>query len=160
MAKGFYINNEELENELEIFSETYKSEVKRIQEKEKIPLKKAEKKAKGHISEELGEMFMKIAYNLINKNNFNNYTYKDEMIGLGIEYLCRFAKKFDKSKKNCNGFSYCTQICFNGFLQVIDKEGKKSSLKDFMIKESMFESELERWSKQEMRMLNEGNNRR
>jgi len=56
----------------------------------KLTEKEAKKIAKGTISDELGEMFLQIAYNLINKNNFNNYTFKEEMIGLGIEYLCRF----------------------------------------------------------------------
>jgi len=154
--KTNYINNELLEKELIVFSETYKKEVKRLRKEEKLPLKLASKQARGYISEELGEMFLKIAYNLINKNNFNNYTYRDEMIGLGIEYLCRFAKKYDKTRVNNNGFCYCTQICYNGFLQVIEKERKKSSLKDSIIRESMMESELEKWSKTEMRYLNEG----
>jgi len=152
-----YVNPAELEKELTVFSETYKSEVLRLLTEGMEP-KLSKKKAKGYISEELGAMFLKIANNLINKNNFNQYTYRDEMIGLGIEYLCRFAKKFDKSKKNCNGFSYCTQICFNGFLQVIEKENKKLELKDAIIKEAMQETEMDKWAQQNMRDQNEGSN--
>jgi len=156
-SSNHYVDPEELEKELTVFSETYKSEVLRLRAEGMEP-KLSNKKAKGYISEELGTMFLKIANNLINKNNFNQYTYRDEMIGLGIEYLCRFAKKFDKSKKNCNGFSYCTQICFNGFLQVIEKENKKMELKDAIIKEAMLETEMDKWNKQEMRFNSEGNN--
>lgn len=144
-----YIDNRELEKELTIFSGTFKKEVQRIMKEDKLKRKAAEKKANGYISEELGEMFLKIANNLINKNNFNNYTFRDEMIGLGIEYLCRFAKKFDKKKANCNGFSYCTQICFHGFVQSITKENKRISLKDKLIKEAAWETELEKWTRNE-----------
>jgi hypothetical protein len=145
-TKTNYIDGESLKNELTYLSETFKADVKRVMDEEKIALKPAEKKAKGIISDELGEMFLKIAYNLANKNNFNNYTYKEEMIGLGIEYLCRFAKKFDKDNPKANAFSYCTQICYNGFIQAITKEKKRSELKDTLIKKAMEKTELERWN--------------
>ena len=141
-----YIDNKLLESELHKFSESYKKDVKKIMDEQKINKKLAEKKAKGNISDELGIMFLRIAYNLSNKHNFNNYTYKDEMIGLGIEYMCRFAKKFDITKNNCNGFSYCTQICNNGFIQAIQKEQNISKKKDEIIKENMLISELDKWA--------------
>ena len=140
-----YIDGDELEKELSHLSDTFNIDVKRIMKELKIGKKAAEKKAKGEITDELGEMFLKIAYNLANKSNFNNYTYKEEMIGLGIEYLCRFAKKFDKNNPKANAFSYCTQICYNGFIQAITKEKKRSELKDVIIKKAMEKTELERW---------------
>jgi hypothetical protein len=94
-------------------------------------------------------MFINIAYNLANKNNFNNYTYKEEMIGLGIEYLCRFARKYDKDNPKANPFSYCTTICYHGFQQAITKEKKKSELKDKIIKQAMEQSEQDKWFKEE-----------
>jgi hypothetical protein len=149
MNKTNYIDAQELKKELTHLSETFKADVKRIMDEEKILLKAAEKKARGEITDELGEMFLKIAYNLANKNNFNNYTYKEEMIGLGIEYLCRFAKKFDKNNPKANAFSYCTQICYNGFIQAITKEKKRSELKDKLIKQAMEKTELERWNEEQ-----------
>lgn len=145
--KNHYIDNKLLEIELEKFSSSFKEEVARLKKDSKLPLKDIKKQANGYISEELGAMFLEIAYNLINKSNFNNYTYRDEMLGLGIEYMCRFAKNFDSTKSNSNGFSYCTQICFNGFIQAITKEKKRSALKDEIIKETMFSSELDKWEK-------------
>lgn len=140
-----YIDPKKLEIELVRFSETFKIDVQRVMTDYNITdIKAAEKKAQGFISEELGEMFLKVAYNLANKHNFSNYTYKEEMIGLGIEYLCRFARKFDNTKKNANAFAYCTQICANGFLQAMEKEKKKAEFKDKLIKEAMRESELEK----------------
>ena len=148
--KQHYVDAKKLEIELIRFSESFKKDVQRVMTDLKITdLKAAEKKSQGFISEELGEMFLKVAYNLANKHNFSNYTYKEEMIGLGIEYLCRFAKKFDKTKKNANAFAYCTQICTNGFLQAMEKEKKKANFKDKLIKEAMRETELERWTKKE-----------
>jgi hypothetical protein len=143
-----YIDNEKLEQELVFLSESFKTDVKRIMKEEKVSKKTAEKKAKGVISDDLGDMFLKIAYNLSNKTNFNNYTYKEEMVGLGIEYLCRFAKKFDHKNPKANAFSYCTQICYNGFIQAITKEKKRSALKDVLIKKSMEKTEIERWEEQ------------
>jgi hypothetical protein len=158
--KTNYIDGEKLKEELTLLSETFKKDVKRIIDEEKINKKAAEKKAKGFISNELGEMFLKIAYNLSNKNNFNNYTYKEEMIGLGIEYLCRFAKKFDKDNPKANAFSYCTQICYNGFIQAITKEKKRTELKDNIIKKAMEKSEMEKWQQEEKGFLYEDDDNR
>jgi hypothetical protein len=148
-SKTNYIDGKKLEEELSILNQTFNDNVDEIMKEKKIDRKKAEKLAKGFISDDLGEMFLKIAYNLANKNNFNNYTYKEEMIGLGVEYLCRFAKKFDKDNPKANGFSYCTQICYNGFIQAITKEKKRSELKDALIKKAMEKSELEKWQQDE-----------
>jgi hypothetical protein len=158
MAKNTnYIDGKKLHIELVKLSNSFKADVSRVMKEKKISKKEAEKLSKGIISEELGEMFLKIAYNLANKNNFAGYTYKEEMIGLGIEYLCRFSKKFDETNPKANAFSYCTQICANGFIQVLKKEQKKSDLKDILIKEAMNKSELEKWQYEEKRYLHEDN---
>jgi hypothetical protein len=147
--KAYYIDGKKLEVELARLNQTFNDNVDQVMKKKKISRKAAEKESKGYISDDLGEMFLAIAYNLANKNNFNNYTYKEEMIGLGVEYLCRFAKKFDKNNPKANGFSYCTQICYNGFIQAITKEKKRSELKDKLIKKAMEKSEQERWLEEE-----------
>lgn len=103
------------------------------------------KKATGETSEELGEMMLKIADGVGNKKNFINYTYKEEMKGLGIEFLCKYAKKFDYEHPRANGFSYLSQICTNGFKQVLNKEKKQSEMKDKIIKRSMETSEQDKW---------------
>jgi hypothetical protein len=144
-----YVDPKELVIHLSILSETFKKRTLAIIEKEKIPLKAAEKKAKGDISEELGDMFLKIALNLSSRFNYNKYPYKDEMIGLGVEYLCRFARKFDKTNPKANAFSYCTQICSNGFKQVIKKEKARLAVKDKIIKNSLIISEAEKWQRDE-----------
>ena len=103
------------------------------------------KKATGECSEELGLMFLKIVDGVGNKKNWINYTYKIEMKGLGIEFLCKYAKKYDFTHPRANAFSYLTQICNNGFKQVQSKEKKQSEIKDKLIKQSMESSEQDRW---------------
>ena len=112
--------------------------------------KVAKKKAKGKISEELGMMFYLIATNYINKPSFNRYTYRDEMVSQGIEYLCRFSKTYDKDNPKANGFAYCTRICHNAFVQFIKKEGKQTEMKDRIIKEAAHEKEIEKWAKRQL----------
>ena len=67
------------------------------------------------------------------------------MMGLGTEFLCRYAKKFDYNHPRANGFSYLSQICSHGFVQCIIREKKESEKKDKMIKKSMECSEQEKW---------------
>ena len=87
----------------------------------------------GDITPELGEMFLEIALNVSNRKNFINYTYKDDMIGRGVLFLCKYAKGYDSNNPKANAFSYVTRICSNGFVQCIKDEKKKSKLKDDII---------------------------
>jgi hypothetical protein len=103
------------------------------------------KKAKGDCSEDLGLMFLKIVDGIGNKKNFINYTYKEEMKGLGTEFLCKYGKKFDFNHPKANAFSYLSQICSHGFVQCITKEKKQSEMKDKLIKRSMETSEQDKW---------------
>lgn len=118
---------------------------------------KCGRSARGHISEELGEMFLKVAKGIGNKKNFINYTYKEEMMGLGIEFLCKYAKKFKYELPKANAFAYLSQICKNGFIQSINKEKKQSKMKDTLIKQSMHCSESEKWSRENDSRFSNGN---
>jgi hypothetical protein len=148
MPDNHYVDKKLLEVELIKFRESYLRDLEKYKA-QGLTEKVAKKSAKGFISEELGEMFLAISYNLSNKGNFNGYTWKEEMVGQGYEYLCRFAKTYDCTKKNANAFSYATQICHNAFVQYLKKEKKLSEVKDKIIKKSMEGTELERWEKGE-----------
>jgi DNA-directed RNA polymerase specialized sigma24 family protein len=76
----------------------------------------------------LGECFYKIATKLSNKPNFMNYSYKDEMIGDGIENCINYIKSFDPDKST-NPFSYFTQIVWHSFIHRIQKEKKQQYIK-------------------------------
>ena len=69
------------------------------------------------------------------------------MMGLGIEFLCKYAKKFNYKHPKANAFAYCSQICTNGFRQIINKEKKQSVMKDTIIKRNMESTEQDRWLK-------------
>lgn len=76
----------------------------------------------------IGECFMKIAEGLSHKPNFINYTYRDEMIGDGIENCLMYFENFNSDKSN-NPFAYFTQIIYFAFLRRIAKEKKQTYVK-------------------------------
>lgn len=76
----------------------------------------------------IGECFMKIAEGLSHKPNFINYTYREEMIGDGIENCLMYFENFNPEKSN-NPFAYFTQIIYYAFLRRIAKEKKQTYIK-------------------------------
>lgn len=76
----------------------------------------------------IGECFMKIAEGLSHKPNFINYTYRDEMIGDGIENCLMYFDNFNPDKSK-NPFAYFTQIIYFAFLRRIAKEKKQTYVK-------------------------------
>ena len=80
------------------------------------------------IPEYIGECFYKIATHLSYRPNFINYTYREEMIGDGIENCIQYAKNFNPDKSK-NPFAYFTQIIYYAFLRRITKEKKQQSIK-------------------------------
>lgn len=114
MSSLFYVNSEELDNLLYEYTQDYSNEIRRILIKQGYKKEKVAKMShrelrtiikdipnkptiKTQMSEKLGEIFMKIATNLANKRNFARYTYKDDLISLGLEHLCRYAHNFDRN---------------------------------------------------------------
>jgi hypothetical protein len=80
------------------------------------------------VSEYIGECFIKIARHLSYKNNFINYSFKDEMISDGIENCLAVVNNFDPAKSK-NPFAYFTQIIFFAFIRRIQKEKKQLDTK-------------------------------
>lgn len=76
----------------------------------------------------IGECFYKIATKLSNKPNFIGYSYKEEMIGDGIENCIHYIKSFNP-EKSTNPFSYFTQIVWHSFIHRIEKEKKQQYIK-------------------------------
>jgi len=86
-------------------------------------------KKSGDMSDKLGTMLLSIVNGLGQKRNFSGYTYIDDMKGMAIEFLVKYARNFNDSKPNSNAFSYCTQIAYCAFIQYIQKEKKQSTIK-------------------------------
>jgi hypothetical protein len=76
----------------------------------------------------IGECFFKIADHLSRKPNFVSYSFRDEMIGDGIENCLQYFRNFNPDKSN-NPFAYFTQIIYYAFLRRIQKEKKQLYVK-------------------------------
>lgn len=75
----------------------------------------------------IGECWMKIAEGLSHKPNFRDYTFREEMIGDGIENALMYYQNFNTEYKN--PFAYFTQIIYYAFLRRIAKEKKQLYIK-------------------------------
>ena len=109
-AAKHYVNNKQF---LEAIS-AWKEKVKEAESAgEEIP----------PVTDYIGECFLKIAQHLSYRPNFINYTFKEEMIGDGIENCLQYVNNFNPEKSK-NPFSYFTQIIYYAFIRRIQKEKK------------------------------------
>ncbi|MFW6173023.1 MAG: hypothetical protein ACOC5T_04700 [Elusimicrobiota bacterium] len=78
--------------------------------------------------EKIGNCFLLIAQNLLNRANFINYTQdrKDEMVSDAVYYMCRYVDKFNLERKN--PFAYFTMIARNAFLQNINDYNRRDDI--------------------------------
>lgn len=73
------------------------------------------------VPEYIGDCFIKIANHLAFKNNFINYSFREDMILDAIENCLIYMNNFDPQKSS-NPFAYFTQITYYAFLRRIQKE--------------------------------------
>lgn len=100
----FFVDNEELYNELKKYIESLKINPENT------------------MSNKLGTMIHRIIEGYSMRSNFKNYTFRDEMVSLGVYYTIKYIKNFDLDKKNPH--AYITRIAENAFKAVINKEKK------------------------------------
>ena len=79
------------------------------------------------IPPQIAMAIMKISEGLSTKPNFSGYTFREDMVGDGIENCIKYVRNFDP-KKSSNPFSYFTQICFFAFLRRIQTEAKHGDI--------------------------------
>ena len=78
-----------------------------------------------------GEMISTMADRILTRPQFSNYTMKDEMKGLGVEYVLKYCSNFDPYKtskisgQSVSAFAYISTIIFNGIIQVINSFNKE-----------------------------------
>jgi DNA-directed RNA polymerase specialized sigma24 family protein len=111
----YYIDNKRFYEEMKKYKELCKEAEETEDEYPRIP-------------NYIGECFYKIATKLSNKPNFANYSYKEEMVGDGIENCVHYIKSFNPDKST-NPFSYFTQIVWNSFVHRIKKEKKQQYIR-------------------------------
>lgn len=109
----------------------------------KIACDKAEKnnQDKPRIPDGIGQCFYMIATRLATNWRFSGYTYKEEMIGDGIENCIIAVYNFDP-KKSQNPFAYFTQIVWYAFLRRIEKEKRQTFVKYKSLEHFIIESGL------------------
>ena len=91
----------------------------------KVEVKAAEQNSeeRPQVPEYIGDCFIKIANHLAYKNNFINYSFREDMILDAIENCLTYMDNFDPAKSS-NPFAYFTQITYYAFVRRIQKEKK------------------------------------
>jgi len=120
--KNDYINNIELYNAI-------------IDHYNDIELALLHNKPQPRLPNYIGEAVLLICNNLMKSPNFCNYSYKDEMIGDGIENCIRSFYRFDPAK-SMNPFAYFTQIAYFAAVRRLKAEKKQKEIKAEIVKNS------------------------
>lgn len=111
-----------------------------IEHRQNVEKALAEGLEKPQVSDYIGDCFIKIANHLAFKNNFINYSFREDMILDAIENCLIYMNNFDP-KKSSNPFAYFTQITYYAFVRRIQKEKRHLQTKYKYI-ESLDLSEL------------------
>lgn len=114
-AKNHYVNNKRMHAALLEWKQRC-----RIAEERGAPVPR--------VPEYIGQCILLIAQNLARKPNFMNYSFKEEMIGDGVENCLMYIGNFNP-EKYANPFAYFTQIIYYAFLRRIQKEKKQTYIK-------------------------------
>lgn len=94
-----------------------------VEYQKEIKLAEEQGKDKPQVPKYIAECISLIATRLSYKPNFINYTFREDMIGDGIENSLRYMHNFNPDKTQ-NPFAYFTQIIYYAFLRRIQKEKK------------------------------------
>jgi len=94
-----------------------------VEYQKEVKLAEEQGKEKPKVPDYVAECISLIANRLSYKPNFINYTFREDMIGDGIENCLRYMHNFNP-KKTQNPFAYFTQIIYYAFLRRIQKEKK------------------------------------
>ena len=86
----------------------------------------------GRISEELGQIFIKMTDHILCHSNFRNYPYslKEEMKGYALMLLVKYSHNCNAYEREPTSvFAYLTTIIFNGYKQILKKYYKQQNMK-------------------------------
>ena len=85
----------------------------------------------GRISEELGQIFIKMTDHILCHSNFRNYPHslKEEMKGYALLLLIKYSHNCDAYQRDARQtFNYITTIIFNACKQILIKHYKQQNL--------------------------------
>lgn len=90
----------------------------------------------------IGDCFVRIVEGLSHSPNFASYTWREEMVGDGIENCVKAAAKFKIDAQTRSGtpnaFGYFTKIAYWAFVRRIAKEKKQLEIKNRFIENTDF----------------------
>lgn len=81
------------------------------------------------INNYLGKCFYLLCENLSHRPNFANYSFREEMVGDGIENCLAAVDNFDPNEQKQNPFGYFSLIAWRAFVRRIQKEAKQNYIK-------------------------------
>jgi hypothetical protein len=80
-----------------------------------------------------GQMITTMTTKIVTRPQFSNYTFKDDMQSLAIEYILKYTWKFDPYRKSeitgqfISAFAYISTIIFNACIATINKFNKEQA---------------------------------
>ena len=89
----------------------------------------------GSITNELGEMYLKLVERYSQRANWRGYTYIDEMRGQALLQLAMIGLQFNEAKSD-NPFAYYTAAITNSFTRVLNIEKRNQTIRDDILIDS------------------------
>lgn len=129
MSTNHYINNKDFYYVLKNFLEKCNAAVERGEDRPVVP-------------EYIGNSFIMLCENMAKRGNFNQYSWKDEMIGDGIENCMKALYNFSPDDTKKNPFGYFNMIIWRAFLRRIEHENNEAKVKFNMLSETDIEQIL------------------
>lgn len=129
--KEYYVKGSELKAQIEKYQKSKREDA----EKRGVPYEEGE----GEISQELGEMIIKICERFSRHPRFFGYSFRDQFVADAVaRCITHGVDKIDLSLPNCNPFAYFTQISYNEFRQKIKRQKRYQQLKQ-RIREEVYD---------------------
>lgn len=120
--KEYYVKGSELKAQIEKYQKSKREDA----EKRGVPYEEGV----GQISQELGEMIIKICERFSRHPRFFGYSFRDEFVADAVaRCITHGVDKIDLSLPNCNPFAYFTQISYNQFRQKIKRQKRYNQVK-------------------------------
>lgn len=91
-----------------------------------------EAKEVGFVTNKLIRMIQMIAERYSRKANFVGYSFREDMVSVAVENLCKNALKFNTEKYN-NPFAFYTTAIHHSFLQFLADEKKHRNIRDALL---------------------------
>ena len=110
---------------------------------------------KGHITNELGRMFLVLTAKIATRSNYRGYTFIDEMQSDACYWLTKNALSFNEARETTqlNPFAYYTTVVNNVFKAVLNVEKLNRNIRDDLLEVNGFDPSNSRIVDIELNMI-------